>query len=296
MKFTIAAYFGLLLALAESRGADSTNYSLTPATFDVGGQHMASASYSVDASLGGIGSQDVATGSPYMVREGYAGQLFEVATLMVATVNSNLDENASVVLNPYATLTDGTKLSPALLVWSCSGGIASVSPAGLVTAANVWANTSGTVWGSFGSKRVTQNFWVLDSDPDDFGLYASDGIPDWWQAQYFGTNNPSGMALADADGTGQNNYFKYIAGLNPTNPASIFELSLSNALPAGLKVLTFSPRYTNRTYTVQYVNALGTAFSNLLQVTVADNGTTRAVTDTNANTTSRFYRVRISYP
>ncbi len=56
---------------------------------------------------------------------------------------------------------------------------------------------------------------------------VGDGIPDWWRQQYFGgsgatTNVPGSCATCDADGTGQNNLFKYLAGLDPTNPASVF--------------------------------------------------------------------------
>ena len=53
---------------------------------------------------------------------------------------------------------------------------------------------------------------------------VGDGIPDWWRAQYFGgsgTNtNASSCAACDLTGTGVNNLFKYVADLNPTNPAS----------------------------------------------------------------------------
>jgi hypothetical protein len=61
---------------------------------------------------------------------------------------------------------------------------------------------------------------LLKTDSDN------DGIPDWWMLRYFGhtTGSPTDNSLAsdDADGTGQNNLFKYVAGLNPTNPAAVF--------------------------------------------------------------------------
>jgi poly(beta-D-mannuronate) lyase len=57
---------------------------------------------------------------------------------------------------------------------------------------------------------------------------VGDGIPDWWRAQYFGgigtTTNASSCATCDFTGTGQNNLFKYVADLNPTNPASRFAI------------------------------------------------------------------------
>ena len=72
-----------------------------------------------------------------------------------------------------------------------------------------------------------------------------------WQLRYFGcTNCPQAQPGADADGTGQDNQLKYVAGLNPTNSASIFLLTLSSVpgQPAW-KNLMFSPVATGRIYT-----------------------------------------------
>jgi len=57
-----------------------------------------------------------------------------------------------------------------------------------------------------------------------------DGIPDWWRAQYFppgsgDATNYLSCATCDADGTGQDNLFKFLAGLDPTNPSSIFGIT-----------------------------------------------------------------------
>ena len=58
-----------------------------------------------------------------------------------------------------------------------------------------------------------------------------------WQVQYFGsTNNPNAAPTADADGTGQNNLFKFLAGLDPTNPASIFQITAVSREGDGLRV------------------------------------------------------------
>ncbi|HEY1787506.1 MAG TPA: hypothetical protein VGJ73_05090, partial [Verrucomicrobiae bacterium] len=49
-----------------------------------------------------------------------------------------------------------------------------------------------------------------------------DGIPDSWRLRYFGTvDNQLSVSNADADGTGMNNWQKYQAGLNPTDPTSV---------------------------------------------------------------------------
>jgi hypothetical protein len=58
---------------------------------------------------------------------------------------------------------------------------------------------------------------------------VNDGIPDAWRAAYFGgtgaTTNTQSDAFADPDHTGLDNYQKFLAGLNPTNPASVFKLT-----------------------------------------------------------------------
>jgi hypothetical protein len=58
---------------------------------------------------------------------------------------------------------------------------------------------------------------------------VNDGIPDVWRAAYFSgsgtTTNSQSDAFADPDHTGLDNYQKFLAGLNPTNPASVFKLT-----------------------------------------------------------------------
>jgi hypothetical protein len=59
---------------------------------------------------------------------------------------------------------------------------------------------------------------------------VGDGIPNWWRQQYFGagsSTNSNSCATCDFDGTDQNNLFKYIAGLDPTNPSSAFGLNIA---------------------------------------------------------------------
>lgn len=69
---------------------------------------------------------------------------------------------------------------------------------------------------------------------------VGDGIPNWWRQAYFGTGSSTGMAdcaTCDADGTGQNNLFKYVTGLDPTNPSSAFGVNVA-IMPATNFVVT----------------------------------------------------------
>jgi uncharacterized repeat protein (TIGR03803 family) len=146
---------------------------------------------------------------------------------------------------------------------------------------------------SLGATGTATKVWIA---PDSVG----DGIPDWWRAQYFGgngtTTNNQSCAACDADGTGQNNLFKYVTGLNPTNSASVFVFGIQNA--SGQKNLTYGPIAAGRTYAPQFrtnlvsgtwgpLTGFGGPTTNNNQVTI---------TDQNATQTTRFYRISISLP
>jgi hypothetical protein len=58
------------------------------------------------------------------------------------------------------------------------------------------------------------------------GLYRDaegNGLPDWWDTQYFGTDgvNPN----ADPDGDGMSNLMEYLADTNPTKAPSVLRFS-----------------------------------------------------------------------
>jgi 1,4-alpha-glucan branching enzyme len=130
---------------------------------------------------------------------------------------------------------------------------------------------------------------------------VGDGIPDWWRLQWFGSSSSTNAgfctaccAACDADGTGQNNFFKYVAGLNPTDPTQIFivQIAASNQVMN----LTFGPINSNLTYTVQsspdLVNYSGLASSTVPQT----NGNQVTITDLAPWPSNEFYNVQISLP
>jgi hypothetical protein len=133
---------------------------------------------------------------------------------------------------------------------------------------------------------------------------VGDGIPDWWRAQYFGGNatntNSLSCTTCDADGTGQNNLFKYIAGLDPTNPASVFLLQImgQSGQPTWQNLL-FSPEVAGRTYTPLFstdlVNGVWLPLTTYIGP-VTNNGNQVTITDTNAIQPQEFYRLQISQP
>ena len=119
-----------------------------------------------------------------------------------------------------------------------------------------------------------------------------------WQLLYFGcTNCPRAAATADPSGTGQNNLFKYTAGLNPTNPASVFVVTTATVPTQPNRFnLFFNPVVAGRTYTPQYTTDLvsGVWLPLTGYASPVTNGTQVTITDLNATQPKKFYRVDIS--
>jgi hypothetical protein len=121
-----------------------------------------------------------------------------------------------------------------------------------------------------------------------------------WQLHYFGcTNCPQAGPNADPTGTGQNNWLKYVAGLDPTNPASRFVVTAAAIThPTPGFGLTYGPLAPGRTYRPWSCTNLAAPHWTILAaylgpVTNAGNAT---LTDTNLPLPARFYRLSISYP
>lgn len=309
MKFPfLAVSLPALLASAlplHAGSRTSAEYSIAAETIGAGGVAQAqSINYALAGSALGqfdAGSGPIATSVDYIDKPGYVGTIYNVQGLAVSACPASISEGGGTAQFSAAPLLDDTTrltaLSPSAIAWSISSGpLTSISGGGVAASANVYQDTGATVRGFYENLNGLVVVTVRNVGNDDFGSYASDGIDDSWQVQYFGVNNPSAGPDADADGTGQNNRFKYLAGLNPLDPTSRFELTISAGQP-GTKTLTFSPVYSGRTYTVQVTGSLTQRnWTTLSNATSSDNGATRIVTDPDANTPPRFYRVQISRP
>jgi hypothetical protein len=194
-----------------------------------------------------------------------------------------LDDNTVTALN-------GSEIAWGIVVYPFQ----SLDANGLLTAvANVYSVATGTVNGAYLGTLGNTALQVT-------GPYANCGLPDGWFAQYFGmAPNPRAAPTADPTGCGQNNQFKYLAGLDPTNAASLFKLRIAAvAGQPGQKKLIFSPRWNDRTYTPVFRTNLltGDAWVALTNTNVTDSGAQRTVIDLNATAAQKFYRISISDP
>jgi subtilisin family serine protease len=120
----------------------------------------------------------------------------------------------------------------------------------------------------------------------------SNGLPDWWELQYFGHltgTDPN----ADPDHDGMSNLAEWIAGTNPTNAASSLRLTSISAMnPSAIAVSWLS--VAGKSYWLERTTNLATGFD----VVVATNITATAPTNTAIDTTAPpgnqgFYRVGV---
>lgn len=289
----------LLPTLASAATRASARYSMTTEIVDAGGRKATSASYANDGSIGGFGGISTAAAPEETAKHGYVGQLYDSKVLTVTCNPALLNEGAAGQLSARVDMDDGSILFPTptsvgwgIIVYPLS----SVSGSGQVTAGAVYQNTNGTAQGIFQGMTDPVTIPVFDTNPDNFGTYAGDGLPDSWQVSYFGIGNPNAGPGFDPDGDSQTNGFEYVANTIPTDPNSRFRFRIErvSGQPAR-KNLIFSPRYGSRNYALFYrTNVASGTWNTLTETSTSDSLLERTVTDLNATNDWRFYRVQIS--
>jgi hypothetical protein len=304
-RIFIAIALGIALTLsADAQLPSVINYQ--GHIVDGGGLRTSSANYTMDGSVGGIGG--ISSAPADTAKNGYIGQLTEVISVVVTAQPNSVESGNMSQLSGTATLDDSTvaSLSGFDIAWSSPNEpypVASISGGGVLSPANVYKVPPAVVDG------VVDGYYLGASNTTTVAVYApdsiGDGIPDWWRNLYFGAATPTNgqdCATCDADGTGQNNFFKFVAGLNPKNPSSVFVLTVApvEGQPTQM-ALTYRPILIGfgQSYTVQYRTNLtgGTGYTPLTTTSALfTNGSQVSLNDTQATQTQKFYRVTIRLP
>ena len=293
-------------AHAQVRTSENFGYAITTDTLDFGGQLITSSSpdYSIQSSMGPVnGVSESNSPIPTVVRHGYIGQLYDVLGFGILFTENYPPEGSTTQVIPLRTLDDGTHLAVPLtdVTYSAlNGPVSGISATGLITTLPVDEETSAMIravlTGVEGAVAELPIF-VQDTLPDNYGTYAADGLPDRWQRQYFGPDNPLAAPLLDPDGDGQNNRFEYTAGLVPTDPLSRFQLRIA-PVPGepSWKKLILSPLVEGRRYEVKSNAGLADPWLPLSDTDTTDAGDERTVTDHEADPARKFYHVEITKP
>ena len=220
-----AVLAGLLAVFGEEACAEarsSVDYVMEAEAFDPTFETAVSQTYQVKASVDMIGGTGVEAGTNTVVRSGFKGALYEVSAVAVLASPAEVNETsayAPVTAQLLAnTVYDDSTLSPLAgndVTWRVkAGAITSISGSGLATVGAVSADTVSGFSGEYSGLSGAGNLLVIDYDRDNFGAYADDGLPDWWQ---IGTGLGSGEAgLAhDPDHDGIVNRDEFAFNLDP---------------------------------------------------------------------------------
>lgn len=291
----IAGALGAGVATLDAGPRTSSNYTITTDTTDAGGRRTTSASYTNDASIGGIAGVSTVAAPAETVKAGYIAQLYDAAGLTLTAASTNVNETATVQLAAWLALDDVTSLAvPATSVaWSvASGPLTGISTGGLATAGAVYQNTGATAQGVHSGFTGTLGLTVVNTLSDNFGTYAGDGLDDAWQSQYFGLSNPQAAPGADPDADGATNADEFNALTNPASGASFF-VATSTVNGADL-IISFST-VTGRTYTLQRSDTLApVSWTNSgLPAPLAGTGAVSAFTIPASTPNRRFFRVQV---
>ena len=279
-----AAAFLLGLSLAAASGA-SGQWLAAPA--GGGGGVVAGGTVQAQVSVGDA----IEGGGSGEDKGGYTGQLVDARALRLTAAPATIEEEGQRQIEAEAAYDDATLAASPLIAWSVgSGPLSGIDGTGLANAGAVFEETPAIVAANWRGITDTLELRVLETDHDNFGAYAGDGLDDGWQVAFFGLDNPAAAPGEDPDGDEQDNAFEYLAEVDPTDPLSVFCVDLT-----GFSSIAFSPVASGRVYTVLSSPTLSPAdFTPLGAFSTTDVGMKRTILDTSTPATRRFYRVTIS--
>ncbi|MEN3940925.1 hypothetical protein WJU23_06510 [Prosthecobacter sp. SYSU 5D2] len=229
----IMASVGMNLpASAMALERESQAYQIVTESINSGGGSGGSADYQQDASFGIVGGLSTAPAGEAglsMIKHGYIGQLYEEQALEISVSPESVPERTNGQLSVLKRLDDDTFLAvdPETLQWNVmSGPVSAITAEGGFTSQTVFADTTAMVRADVPHMSGEFSFLVTNTDTDDFGIYAGDGLEDAWQVEFFGEENSLGAPHLDPDGDSLSNAHEYLAGTIPKDPASVFRLKV----------------------------------------------------------------------
>jgi hypothetical protein len=285
----LAAMFPLLALPAAAQ-------ELTTAVVDAGGGLTSGGEVEIAGSFGAFG--DVSSGDDTTARAGFPAQLYDPARVSITPGNAGLTDNSSASFTAEILCDDDTTLAPDSIAWSVNNPLLAVTGSGEVIVALLPSGFAATLTATAAGVTGTAALSVFDTTPDDFGLYAGEGLPDAWQAQHFGVNNPDAAPAADPDADGHDNQTEYLAGTDPLDAASFLQLRFApGPPPPGTRVLEFAPYLPGRTYTLESSDTLAAPWITLPDAPVpATTPGEGQFTDPTITAARKFYRLRIAAP
>ena len=283
---------GSLLGAILWAGTAAAEPVLTHDVSSAAGRQVSAAQVVIDGTMDAWSGQASAGASA--LRAGFVGQLYDVTSLQVSALPASVSEAQAVDFDVAGLCDDGSFLAADSEAWSIlAGPLASLDGSGHGMAAPVYQGETGVVRVAALNFSATGRVAVLDTDPDNFGLYAHDQIQDLWQVGYFGPASTNGMAGANPDGDQDDNYQEFIVGTDPSSPQSAFRVALSRS---GTLRMTGSPAYSSRVYRIERTtNLRGGAWTPVSEGTGALTNGQWAVAGLSDTNPAAQYRMQVEY-
>jgi PKD repeat protein len=198
---------------------------------------------------------------------------------------------------PLAVTFTDTSTGGPITLWSWNFGDGTATNVTTATVSHTYTiagnfSVTETASGPGGSSQKTRPNSITVLSPLEGAQFQA-----WLTAYLKCTSCVQSSMTADADGTGQNNFFKYTAGLDPTNPGSVFVVSPASVENvSGQFTFQFSPVVAGRLYTPQFcTNLVSGAWFPLANYSgPTTNATVATITDLDPIRPNEFYRISIS--
>lgn len=126
---------------------------------------------------------------------------------------------------------------------------------------------------------------------DKKGDSDADGLPDWWELEYF-SNRTVCVGSGDPDEDKMNNWSEYATGTRPGDGASVLRIE-AMGFTSSTQVLVSWSSVTGRTYTVERATNLTAVFDGVVTSGVSGYPPTNTCVDSVSNCWRYFYRVRV---
>ena len=284
-------------AIALTRTSET--YRITAEIADAGGRRVDSATTVIDGSLGGfVGISGNGTGT-HSVKHGFAGQLYDLVAIEASANPTSIVENATRQLDVTGVFDDDTRgeleSNPAWLV--LSGPLASIDGSGRATADTVYEDTAAEAGATFAGLTGTVALLIVNTNPDDFGTYAGDGVHDDWQVGFFGVGDPDGGPDRDPDIDRRDNRYEWITGTDPTSDSSYFLMAIER-VPGedDQQDLVLDPTFVDRTYEMESsTDPVSNIWELLGNFTETTNGTELTVRHLDATNRVLLYRTKVTF-
>lgn len=296
----VALGFGTSLSFGQSKSSSASYEILHSAPGGIAGKVSNGSNIAAQVTVGGTNDGTVSAETPggVQLKPGFIGQLYDVVSITLGASPSTIDEGGTRQLGAVANLDDNTTLNlpGGDVQWSILlGPLTEIDASGLTTADLVYEDTAATAQGGYQGLSAQIELTVLNTDPDNLGTYAGDGLDDGWQVNFFGhPPNPEAAPNANPDNDLHPNLFEFLTGYNPTDPHSYFTFDVLDVADT-MSILQLSKIVPGTRYSIERSLDLGHTdpWTEFATFTTLSEIFDHQVTDPNAAGPHWFYRVAV---